>query len=67
MFSVNMAASYEQMGNHVVSCNQNFRENIMQKVQYIRLGHKDELNKWVSLTIITTLINVFHFKFILNL
>ena len=43
-----MSASYEMMHAHLIGCNQNFKENIVQKVQHIRLGHKDELNKWVS-------------------
>jgi hypothetical protein len=47
-FTVNMAASFEEFGEHVSYCNKDFKEEIMKKVQMIKLKDTACLNKRVS-------------------
>lgn len=47
-FSVNMAASYDEFGEHISICNKDFKEQIMKKVQMIKLKDTSSLNKRVS-------------------
>ena len=44
-----MGASYEEMNKHVIECNKDFNESVIKKFQTIKLGHKNELFKWVSI------------------
>jgi len=43
-YSVNMEASVYEFSNHVQECNINFRENVFQKLQTIKLKDTDQLN-----------------------
>lgn len=47
-FEVNMELSLQEFSSHVKQCNNDFRENIMRKVQTIKLKDTSELNKIVD-------------------
>ena len=47
-YSCNMEASYEEFDNHALECNVDFKENILRKVQTIKLKDTSELNKKVE-------------------
>ena len=43
-----MEAGVKEMSNHVYDCNMDFKENIMRKVQTIKLQDNSDLNKKVE-------------------
>lgn len=43
-----MEQSFQEFNNHVQTCNQDFKENIIRQVQTIKLKHTSELNKAVE-------------------
>lgn len=47
-YVVNMAASSEEFNKHVSDCNLDFKENVMRKVQTIKLKDTADLNKKVE-------------------
>lgn len=43
-----MGLSWEEMNQHVVKCNVDFKESILKQAQTIKLKHTNELQKWVE-------------------
>lgn len=47
-FNINMEHSFQEFNQHVQTCNQDFKENIIRQVQTIKLKDTSELNKAVE-------------------
>lgn len=47
-YTVEMETSVQEFGAHVYTCNNDFRENVMRKVQTIKLKDTSELNMQVE-------------------
>jgi len=47
-YTVNMESSVHEFGKHVSECNLDFKENVLRKIQTIKLKDTSELNKKVE-------------------